>query len=106
MGKLEAALAAFEKDKDIEAFVQSGATLDQEFLQSHIETLSPDARAAFMTVLQDLQSELSAYIARISGEQKAIKAQLDGAVQSTKACLSYGSTQTLAPKAIKRPPEE
>lgn len=106
MGKLEAALAAFKKDRDIEAFVQSGAILDQNDLQSHIDTLTPDARTKFMAVLQDLQTELSAYIARVSGEQKAIKAQLDGAVQSTKACLKYGSTQTLAPKGAKRPTED
>ncbi len=89
MDKLGSILEKWNKSKDVESLISEGLFSDQTAIQSSLDKLSGAQRDHVLTQLDEIETAIRDYIA---GIDTAVKKQIDGALKSEKACLSYGSS--------------
>lgn len=94
MNELDCFLAKWEETKSVQALLDSQLDLpDQETVQHHLSSLSPNRQAEVMKVLEQIAIDMALHLETAELEAAEIRSQLNQQNQNINACLSYNKSQ-------------
>lgn len=98
MSQLDDLLKLWTETQNVEDIINSGFLKDQKAIQDRLAQKSGDDFKTAITLMSQISSAISLYIADLDEKKKEVKAQIDQNLKSAQACISYGSASGIEKK--------